>query len=937
MELNVRFLGKPEILVDGKPVNLEQKKHWALLLYVLYNGSSTRDELAELLWCDYPEESARRNLRNCLYKLKMLIGDEVLETKGHSLVRVSPDVQLHKDVDLFITENSETQLIALDSCVFLDHFYIRNCAEFDSWLSSIRNIYEKLAVRKFINELRRRSAHYADRQTEIYAQRILEVDAYNEEACRAMMQVYAARQDYNAALALYRKLKARVEKELDVQLEKETTDLYVRISSLKQTQKAPSLNSEGERCREVVEDLNQEYQNFLLQRPSRHCILNGGIGMGKSEAIEQFIEELGPKNVVSVVFQLFNREMPCYGVELLLEKLYAWLDEKREGFGNLSAMPVYYMRQLENIFRRLERLDRRCVIILQNIEAIDKNSVDIFITALFSAAPSHIWVIGEYCPNFERSSRFADKLFSLTTVRQIYFPPLDDAECSRLIYDALGGEHVSKDVVVEGLDYSGGNLLLLQEYIKNAQRGDERCVLSPRGASMVERLISSLSGEEHRQIEYLSILGSAEIDALATVSQMPSVEVVQVMSDLSARGWIRETEENHHLLLSARFGLVSALLRSRMPEFKRKELHRLAAEYFERKYRENPQDLYYLTQVKTHYSNTPNFRKSIYYKILHLEYVLDFYDEFFPTIVSEDLLYGKTMPMSREDVYRSFEEFNAFLTEYEDRLPVEQYHELRMKLDFLEGRARIRYGEREKGVVLIRRMTELAEKLGRDDVLMKGYVEFLCYSVRAENLPMMEKYIKLALKIKGFNEYEKEHGVLLRFQGYLAILRRRYDEAERYLKESVEVFERPKLIGTNYFNLAAAYDYLAICARGREDYDKALQYIHKAISICTEKEVQKNLDLFYEDCGYILLLKGDNAQAEQYFLQSIELYDRFDTYWLRSVAESGLAIIYAQEKRRALALEHFRQAEVFSQKERAREEIDMLKRARVILRKEGVL
>ena len=127
-------------------------------------------------------------------------------------------------------------------------------------------------------------------------------------------------------------------------------------------------------------------------------------------------------------------------------------------------------------------------------------------------------------------------------------------------------------------------------------------------------------------------------------------------------------------------------------------------------------------------------------------------------------------------------------------------------------------------------------------------------------------------KIKGFNEYEKEHGVLLRFQGYLAILRRRYDEAERYLKESVEVFERPKLIGTNYFNLAAAYDYLAICARGREDYDKALQYIHKAISICTEKEVQKNLDLFYEDCGYILLLKGDNAQAEQYFLQSIELY-----------------------------------------------------------------
>lgn len=231
----------------------------------------------------------------------------------------------------------------------------------------------------------------------------------------------------------------------------------------------------------------------------------------------------------------------------------------------------------------------------------------------------------------------------------------------------------------------------------------------------------------------------------------------------------------------------------------------------------------------------------------------------------------------------------------------------------------------------------LAKKLGRDDILMKGYVEVLCYTVRAENFTLMEKYIGLAYRIKEFQGYEREHGIILRLQGYLMFMREKYEDAERYLKQSVEIFEQPKLLGTNFFNLAAAYDYLAINSRMQEKYDEALEYIHRAISICTEKEVQKSLDVFYADCGYILFLKKDYDRAEKYFLQSIELYERFETYWLRSVAESGLSMIYALQGNRKLALEHFRQAEVFSQKERAMEEIEMLQQARELLRQTNVL
>ncbi|MEM5781287.1 MAG: hypothetical protein AAGU02_09065, partial [Lawsonibacter sp.] len=81
----------------------------------------------------------------------------------------------------------------------------------------------------------------------------------------------------------------------------------------------------------------------------------------------------------------------------------------------------------------------------------------------------------------------------------------------------------------------------------------------------------------------------------------------------------------------------------------------------------------------------------------------------------------------------------------------------------------------------------------------------------------------------------------------------------------------------------------------------------------------------------------DYVTAEQYFLQSIDLYEQFDTYWLRSIAESGLAMIYAYREDKARSLEHFRRAEVFSRKEMADEELTVLEQARKELREREIL
>lgn len=939
MEVEVRFLGKPEVRIDGVPVELKQKKTQALLLYVLFNGTCTRDELAELLWCDYPEESARRNLRNSLYKLKAELKEEILLVKGHSFVRVSPEVTLKKDIDLFVTENSVDQMLALSSCVFLEHVYLKNCPEFENWIVSIRSVYEKMLVKRFAKELERSQANQAGHRVELCAQKILEIDPYQEQACRALMRVYMTRRDYNQATACYYQLQGRLEKELDVQPEAETQELFRELLNQKKTLQTVDYAGRERSNVLVVETLRQEFLNFKSGRLFCHCILSGDIGMGKSESLQEFLSGVGRGKCLQVEFQLSNRNVDYYGAERVCELLTAWSGFRpgRSASPRIAAGALDYVRLFEALFAHMDHNGNKVVLVLQNLEALDSRSLALFQTCLFESPPPSIFLVGEYCPNFEEDSRFLNRLNVLPHFKQIYFPRLDEPGSMRYLQQQLGPDWDLDELAREGYGYTGGNLLLLREFTRNLQEGAAKpYALSQDGIRMVDKLLSSLTPDEYRQLELLAVLGSAEVETLTDIMHVPSISVVQVLDTLFRRGWICEQEENDHLLLTGRFGMIQSRIYERMPRYKKLELHRLVAEHYERRYQQRPKDLFFLTRVCRHYDQTRDSQKRIYYDVLHLECVLDYFDEFFPTVIDDDQR-RQSLLLSRKEIYDRFEKYNAALLKLEDEMPPQQYYELRMKLDFLQGRTMLRSGQREESRHYIQEMIRMARQLGRNDMLIKGYVETLCYAVRSENAQLMEQYIHLAQEIEKFESYEKEKGVLLRLQGYLAILQGRHQQAEEYLWASIEVFEHPKLRSSNYSNIAGAYAYLALNSRHQMKLDEAMEYIQKAITLCKEKNVQKSLDLFYEDCGYILFLKKDYPEAERYFLMSIDLYERMDNFWLRSISESCLAMIYARQGKQELSLEHFRQAEVYSRKEMAREELLVLAQARKLMKEYRIL
>ena len=70
-KLNILLLGPPEILLEGKPVLIKRRLNRALLFYLAAQQYPvTRDEVCGLFWPEEPEESARKNLREALSRLR---------------------------------------------------------------------------------------------------------------------------------------------------------------------------------------------------------------------------------------------------------------------------------------------------------------------------------------------------------------------------------------------------------------------------------------------------------------------------------------------------------------------------------------------------------------------------------------------------------------------------------------------------------------------------------------------------------------------------------------------------------------------------------------------------------------------------------------------------------------------------------------------------
>jgi DNA-binding SARP family transcriptional activator len=246
-QLTLSLLGGFQARLGSKPVVLPTKKAQGLLTYLAVRPGQphSRDKLAGLLWAETGEDQARHSLRQTLLSLRKVLATTppILLIEGDT-ISVDPGT-IKVDVVEFEKMLSRGTTEALEQATetyrgdFLEGFGLAG-EPFEEWLLTERErLWERAleGMAKLLSLQMKDGDHEAAIQTGI---RLLALDPLQESVHRTLMTIYAAHGRRDAAARQYHSCVAILERELGVEPEQETKDLYNKILQDRRLSAEPS-------------------------------------------------------------------------------------------------------------------------------------------------------------------------------------------------------------------------------------------------------------------------------------------------------------------------------------------------------------------------------------------------------------------------------------------------------------------------------------------------------------------------------------------------------------------------------------------------------------------------------------------------------------------------------------------------------------------------
>jgi DNA-binding SARP family transcriptional activator len=383
-QLQLRLLGGFDLKAGpGQDLPIKLKKAQALLAYLACHPgqSHPRDKLATLLWPERDDRQARANLRKVLYVLRSRLS-LTSPSLGLDEDTVTLDTAaLDVDVLAFQRLARRTDPEALQQAVdlyrgdLLEGFGVTE-APFEEWLSAER---ERLREHD-LEALAKLLAHQTKSEESdavATALRLLALDPLQEAVHRALMRLYVRDGRRDAALRQYQSCVETLRRELSVEPEAETRELYQevlrsRATPSKATRTAmarldvlappvrhpPSPLPDGApmfgRLSELTR-LRHALAEALAGRGQWIAVL-GEAGIGKSRLVSQVTVEAVKRGALALVSHGYQTEQSlAYGL---------WIDALRGGGvldrdDVLSGIAVAWRAELARLFPELAQHDAR--------------------------------------------------------------------------------------------------------------------------------------------------------------------------------------------------------------------------------------------------------------------------------------------------------------------------------------------------------------------------------------------------------------------------------------------------------------------------------------------------------------------------------------------------------------------------------------------------
>jgi len=232
--LQVRLLGPLEVMVAGRPVDVDTRKALAIVALLAAEGRPfARDELAAMLWPDSDDGAARGALRRTLSTLHAAVGDGPLTIERDRIALVPGAVAVDL-VELERLGRSDrladlARAAQLARGPFLAGFSLRDSVEFDDWRAVRAASVERLVLGLFDRLTAARESAGDIAGAIEAAGRRSDLDPLDEAGHVRLMDLYASAGDRTAAIRQYRTCVATLERELGVTPLAATTARYEAI------------------------------------------------------------------------------------------------------------------------------------------------------------------------------------------------------------------------------------------------------------------------------------------------------------------------------------------------------------------------------------------------------------------------------------------------------------------------------------------------------------------------------------------------------------------------------------------------------------------------------------------------------------------------------------------------------------------------------------
>jgi DNA-binding SARP family transcriptional activator len=242
-QLGLRLLGSPQIFLNHEPVTTSRRKAMGLLAYLAVDGKrQTRDSLSALFWPDYDQSKAFANLRHILWEVQQTVGEGWIVADRESIT-MNPEADVYLDVHKFESllakgraqDEAARRIPLLGEAVklyhghFLTGFSLRDAPDFNDWaFAKSEELRHQLtgALLMLSNDY---CALGQLHPAILHGRRLITLDPLNESSHRHLMQIYLQAGQHSAALKQYQACEQILRKELGVDPQPETRDLYKKI------------------------------------------------------------------------------------------------------------------------------------------------------------------------------------------------------------------------------------------------------------------------------------------------------------------------------------------------------------------------------------------------------------------------------------------------------------------------------------------------------------------------------------------------------------------------------------------------------------------------------------------------------------------------------------------------------------------------------------